>query len=225
MHVVSLDGLPAITTDRAEEPNLHVFLGVVGGHLNELLTEERSLVEQFSNQRQEEFASGRRLAHYALQEAGSTDKAVMRDDRRPIWPANFIGSISHSDHLAACALSNPTIYDGVGIDLAKISAVSEYVANRVLDDDERHWIHTAGSTEWRTALFSAKEAVYKSVNPITSEYLGFRDVTVQVSADSLTFSAVTTSAKQSQEVVSRGRGYFHRVTGHWLTTFVVPVSN
>lgn len=222
MNVVSLDGLPSIVTDVSEEPELYVYLGKVGGHSQSLLPEESELVEGFSKKRQEEFASGRRLAHFALEAKGSDETVVLRMDRKPVWPSNFIGSISHSDHLAACALAELANYAGVGIDLAKVSAVSEYVANRVLDDQEREWVRSAGSNEWRTAMFSAKEAIYKCVNPITSEYLGFRDVTLEISPDALTFAAKTTESRKSTESVSQGRGYFHRVSGHWLTTFVVP---
>lgn len=222
MNVESLDGLPKIVTDASEEPELYVFLGKVGGHLSSLLPEERELVDGISTKRQEEFASGRRLAHVALQSRGSDQTAVLRIDRRPVWPPDFIGSISHSDHLAACALADKASYTGVGVDLAKVSAVSEYVANRVLDDGEREWIRSAGSSEWRTVMFSAKEAIYKSVNPITSEYLGFRDVVLEIAPDALTFSAKTVENRPSTDTVTQGRGYFHRVSGHWLTTFVVP---
>lgn len=222
MNVESLDGLPSIVTDASEEPDLHVYLGKVGGHAQSLLPQERELVAGLSTKRREEFASGRRLAHVALEARGSDETVVLRVDRKPVWPSNFIGSISHSDHLAACALAEVANYEGVGIDLAKVSAVSEYVANRVLDDQEREWIRSAGSNEWRTVMFSAKEAIYKCVNPITSEYLGFRDVTLKIAPDALTFVARTPEDRDSTESVSLGRGYIHRVSGHWLTTFVVP---
>lgn len=224
MNVVSLDGVPSIETDPTEEPDLYVYLGRVGGHLHLLLPGEAEGVTSTSKQRQEEFASGRRLAHFALENAGSNERAVLRLDRRPIWPENFLGSISHSDHLAACALAETSNYQGVGVDLAKVSAVSEYVANRVLSEKERLWIRNAGSNEWRTALFSAKEAIYKSINPITNEYLGFRDVEIEVASDALTFCATTLEEKDSTPILTEGRGYFHRVSGHWMTTFVVERS-
>ena len=110
---------------------------------------------------------------------------------------------------------------GIGVDIAMLSEVSEYVAQRVLDDVEREWIEKNGSHEWWTVFFAAKESVYKAVNPVIGEYLGFGDVRIEVQSDSLTFEAVTTSNKKSTEAISRGRGVLHRIEGHWLTTFVV----
>ena len=224
MNVISLDGVPVIETDPDEEPNLHVYLGKVGDYLDDLYPEEQNSVASVAEHRQVEFSSGRRLAHYALEQAGSEQKVVLRIDRRPIWPKLFVGSISHSDHLATCALAKDLFYRGVGVDVAKVSAVSEEVANRVFSDEERDWIQQSESHEWRTAMFSAKEAIFKSVNPITQEYLGFRDVNLVVEDDGLTFAASTVDKRISTSAVANGRGYFHRVSGHWLTTFVVPAG-
>ena len=64
--------------------------------------------------------------------------------------------------------------------------------------------------------------MYKAVNPIVGEYLGFADVTIEVTGQ--TFAAATTRHCASSALVAAGRGFFRRVYGHWLTVFVCPAA-
>ena len=221
MNLFCLDGIPEIHTDPAEVPGMYMVLGRVSDHTEELTPEERELVRDSSPARQNSFATGRRLAKSALSHLGISLRPILRNERRPIWPEFVVGSISHTDHLAVSAAASAMQYRGIGVDVEVISAVDERVANRVLDEDERGWIDSLQLPEWRTALFSAKEAIYKATNPITGEFLGFRDVTLKIDEDALSFTAYTQKDLKASRLLEQARGYFHRIEGHWLTTFVI----
>lgn len=221
MNLFCLDGIPEIHSDPAEVPGMYMVLGRVGDFLTDLTAEELALVRETKRSRQLEFASGRRLAKTALTHLGISLRPILRKERRPLWPEFVVGSIAHTDSLAVSAVANAVNYRGIGIDVEKISAVDERVAQRVFVDDELDWIATQDSPEWRTALFSAKESIYKAMNPITNEFLGFRDVTLTIDEDALSFTANASKENRAEPYLARARGYFHRIAGHWLTTFVI----
>ena len=221
MNLFCLDGIPEIHADAAEVPGMYIVLGRVGDYMSDLSPAERDIIHGSSQNRQRAFAAGRYLAKTALTHLGISLRPILRNERRPVWPEFVVGSISHTDHLAVAAVAKSMQYEGIGVDVAVISAVDERVANRVLDDGERGWIDEQRLPEWRTALFSAKEAIYKATNPITNEFLGFRDVTLTIDEEALSFTAHTTTNFAASKLLERARGYFHRIEGHWLTTFVI----
>lgn len=221
MNLFCLDGIPEIHTDPAEVPGMYMVLGRVGDHTKDLAPEEHDLVRDSSPSRQNAFSTGRRLAKAALTHLGISLRPILRNERKPVWPEFVVGSISHTENLAVSAVASAMHYRGIGIDVEVISAVNERVANRVLDEDERGWIESLQLPEWRTALFSAKEAVYKATNPITGEFLGFRDVTLKIDEHALSFTAQAPEDLKSSRLLENARGYFHRIEGHWLTTFVI----
>ncbi|MCY3883329.1 MAG: 4'-phosphopantetheinyl transferase superfamily protein [Gammaproteobacteria bacterium] len=221
MKVVCLDGVPHFEVSEPVLSNACLVLSRTADYSADLKPIESKALTDVSIIRSIQFSSGRRAAHIALEELQIEDNAVGRSGRVPIWPRNVVGSISHSDRLAGALVGSSTYFRGLGMDLVPIAAVSSNVAQRLLTDSELSWVQDTGSGDWRTALFSAKESVYKAVNPVVGEYLGFRDVTVKVVPDSLEFFASTIDNRESTELVDRGRGYIHRVEGHWLTIFVV----
>lgn len=221
MHVVCLDGVPSFEINEPLLEGTCLVLSRVGEFEAHLEPEEATALGEVSSDRSRQFSSGRRAAHTALQHLSIEDYVVGRTERLPSWPTGVIGSISHSDSLAGAAVGRSETYMGMGIDLVPIAAVSEKVSQRLLLDPELKWVREMGSGDWRTALFSAKESVYKAVNPVVGEYLGFRDVTVSVVPDALEFFAATLETRESSEIVDAGHGFIHRVEGHWLTVFVV----
>ena len=203
---------------------MYLVLGRIGDHVATLASEERQLMANANEQRRRQFAAGRRLAREGLDHLGMSIRPILRNERRPIWPDFVVGSIAHTQHLAVCAMAKTNEYQGIGVDVETISAVDGRVAERILDDAERDWIEYQQIPEWRTAMFSAKEAIYKATNPITGEFLGFRDVTLTVDENALSFTARTASDSKAGKLIESARGYFHRIEGHWLTTFVIEAN-
>ena len=222
MNLFCLDGIPEIHADPSEVPGMYIALGRVDDYINQLDSEEADLVKDSSLPRQHAFSTGRFLAKTALNHLGISLTPILRNKRRPVWPEFVVGSIAHTKLLGVSAVANSSQYRGIGIDIELINAVNEKVANRIFDEEELGWIDQQPLPQWRTAMFSAKEAIYKATNPIMNEFLGFRDVTLEVDENALSFTATTTH-QAAADLLKNGRGYFHRVEGHWLTTFVIDV--
>ncbi|MGE8656123.1 MAG: 4'-phosphopantetheinyl transferase family protein [Achromobacter sp.] len=135
-----------------------------------------------AQRRQAEFQAGRQLAAQLLAalDAPVTQVGVAAD-RSPVWPEGFVGSISHSRRLVAVAVARRRDVRAVGID---IEAIAEDHAVEAIESvcmrPEERGVDTGGLTraEFATLLFSAKEAFYKCMQPLTRIAFDFPDVSI-----------------------------------------------
>ncbi|MBB1627716.1 4'-phosphopantetheinyl transferase [Achromobacter sp. UMC71] len=132
--------------------------------------------------RQAEFQAGRELAAALLAQAGSSATQVgVAADRAPLWPDGYIGSISHSRVLVAVAVARRQHVRALGIDIEAIATEREAEAiESVCMRPEEHDVDTGALTraQFVTLLFSAKEAFYKCMHPLTRVEFDFTDVAV-----------------------------------------------
>ncbi|MEM7436027.1 MAG: 4'-phosphopantetheinyl transferase superfamily protein, partial [Myxococcota bacterium] len=111
------------------------------------------------------------------------------EDRGPIWPTGFVGSITHADFWCAAAVARESDVRAVGIDIESVAPVRPSVLERVCTIDERRWIEASEHPDQMAKVFfSAKESVYKCQRPITGAYLGFH--AVEIEAEEGRFRAV-----------------------------------
>lgn len=146
---------------------------------NEILEEMNSWLKpeqsNFATKRKESFLAGRYCAKSALKKLGLEVSTIEHDEEgRPCWPAGFCGSISHSKGTAIAVISNTHI--SVGLDIEKI------IEKERLDRIQRIFITTqevelfSKDPEFNGSLiFSAKEALFKLINPLCHEFFGFSD--------------------------------------------------
>jgi enterobactin synthetase component D len=149
--------------------------------------ETRSRVPQAlrhaTHKRQREFLAGRWCSEQALQRlgAGSTHVA-MAEDRAPIWPDGVVGSITHTDDFAAAAVAWAADIAGLGIDSEQIidPAAARDIAEICMVDEATLFKPADGRSfcEFCTFVFSAKEAVFKCLFPLTRKFLEFSDVRI-----------------------------------------------
>jgi 4'-phosphopantetheinyl transferase EntD len=156
-----------------------------------LLKSEEALVDGAAQTRIEQFAAGRVCSRIALGRLGvaATTPILRGEDRVPIWPPGFIGSISHTDTWCAAAVARTEDIRALGIDLESSTPLKEALLKRVCTPKERDWLHqlpAPGVTG--KIVFSAKEAVYKCQYPLSNQFLGFHAVEVELGDDS--FEAV-----------------------------------
>lgn len=192
-----------------------VALGRIGEFEASLRAAERAATAGMGPARKAAYASGRRVAHAALAMLGEPSAPVTSRGRQPRWPPGFVGSLAHSDTLAVAVAAHRDRVQGLGVDVEAEGRVGARTAGRVLTYAERQRFSSA---QW-TLAFSAKEAVYKAVNPIVGEYLGYAEVEIET-VGGTAFSAATAAPCASTPLVVAGRGFFERVCGHWLTIFV-----
>lgn len=155
---------------------------VAGG----LLKSEAVFVDGAAQTRIEQFTAGRVCSRVALGRLGvaATTPILRGEDRAPIWPKGFVGSISHTDSWCAAAVARADEVRSIGIDLEAATPLKEALWRRVCTPKEREWLHELPNGGLMgKVLFSAKEAVYKCQYPLTTQFLGFQAVELELNDD------------------------------------------
>lgn len=138
-----------------------------------------------SNKRQAEFLAGREAARLALARLVPQPQPPARhpESRLPVWPDGINGSISHSHGQAVAVVARQDCWPALGLDLER--QISMPRAQRL----HKAILHSAESkalmadADWDlatqvTCVFSAKESLFKLLNPLTGCYFGFLDAEI-----------------------------------------------
>jgi 4'-phosphopantetheinyl transferase EntD len=153
------------------------------GETRLLLPAEAGFLGRSVPKRAQEFAAGRLCARRALAELGIIDIPIeMAADRRPLWPAAVVGSITHTDEFCAAVVAERSILAAVGIDSEDAARVKPELWKSICVAEEIDWLASLPEAERAAGaalIFSAKEAFYKCQYPLTEQFLGFRDAHVQ----------------------------------------------
>ena len=176
--------------------------------------------------RRAEFFAGRAAARAALAELGVAPVGIgRRADRSPDWPAGVIGSMTHTQGLVAVVVAGPDPARGtgagggrvgIGIDAEVDRPLPPAVADRVMDPAERAGLGPDAERDG-VIVFSAKEAVFKALNPLTGRWLEFEDVSVRLvptSGPTMAAGAATFEARLTS--LGRGPADPSVVRGRWL---------
>jgi 4'-phosphopantetheinyl transferase EntD len=149
-----------------------------------LLPAEAACLGRAVPKRIREFAAGRLCARRALHQFGIDDFAVaVGADREPLWPAGYVGSITHTDGLCAAVVAEQARYFGLGIDVERQGAVGRPLWPSICGPVEAAWLDSlpeARAIDLATLIFAAKEAFYKAQFPLVRERLHFHDVAIRV---------------------------------------------
>jgi 4'-phosphopantetheinyl transferase EntD len=166
----------------------HVETEEIDPHLVEsgLLKAEQEAVAGAAKPRIQQFTAGRVCSRIALGRLGvaATIPILRGEDRAPVWPPGFVGSISHTDVWCAAAVARATTVRSIGIDLEPATPLKESLWRRVCTPKEREWLHGLHDPGLMgKILFGAKESVYKCQYPITTMFLGFHAVELEIGSD------------------------------------------
>lgn len=126
--------------------------------------------------RQATFAAGRKAAQDALRKAGHRGAPVpgIGDDGLPDWPRGWLGSISHSDDIAAALVAPDHEAQLLGLDVEQImtAEIAAQIAPDILPELPLGQSGQPPEMEI-TRAFSAKEALYKALYPLTRQFRDF----------------------------------------------------
>jgi enterobactin synthetase component D len=128
--------------------------------------------------RQSGFLAGRYAAQSILKHLNIniTDIHIGKN-RAPVWPDKVVASITHTDDMAMCAVSNNTMNDFLGIDAENwmTSDIAEATKRQVLNDRESELLRLLpiSINQQVTLIFSAKESLFKAIYPQVEKYFGF----------------------------------------------------
>ena len=118
----------------------------------------------------------------------------------PQWPDGVTGSITHSASVAMAVVARRDVVQGIGIDCERIMSaeVAEEVASRVIPEADGsvqfdEVIAHFARPVFVSTVFSAKESIYKCLNPLIGSFFGFEAVELEefdASAGRLEFRVV-----------------------------------
>lgn len=192
-----------------------------------LPAEEQLVSDSMVPARRESLARGRAVAHGALRELGLDGGPILaRPSREPIWPAGAIGSISHAAGYALALVAPASFADGVGIDIEHHRHTPE-LWEHVPTSEERSWLQELdGEDRDRalTALFSAKETIFKAFYPRRQSFFGFERASL--TPDSFGFQARLTDGIDRDYPIGRPFGITCRWFGDLVVTaLVLPTTH
>ena len=195
-----------------------------------LPAEEAAFVTQAVEKRRAEFSRGRSCARAACAALGVTGQTIPVGERRaPVWPGSLVGSITHCQGLVAAAVGDRARFRGVGLDAEPLESLSPDLTARVASIAEREAAERSVSVVPGVRgrlIFSAKEAVYKCVYPLTGADLDFEDVAIRFERGESSFrvEALTPLAQELPEITAI-EGRYAITSDHLVATGVVPVPS
>lgn len=149
----------------------------------DLMPAEAAHLAKAVSKRINEFAAGRACARAALATFGVTGFALQAaPDRQPLWPADYVGSITHTAGLCVAAVAPRTRLLALGLDSERTGAPTLDIWPTICRVEELAWVESLPSglrAAAVTLLFSAKEALYKCQYPVTGEWLDFHDLSIE----------------------------------------------
>lgn len=196
------------------------------GAIEALHPSERALAANAMPKRVRELATGRALAHAALERLGRPMDAILNDAQRaPVFPDGVRGSITHCDTRALVAVCWSEA-GSVGIDVEHRSELKESLWPSVfLTAELAALAATPEDRRGRLALvlFSAKESLYKAQFPISRTYMGFRALHVAADEGELVCTFQEDVAPFERGFVANGRYLLAAPpTGEVLTGVHIP---
>jgi enterobactin synthetase component D len=122
--------------------------------------------------RPHEFETGRACAQRALERLGVQGTVGRNDEtREPLWPHGVAGSITHTRALAVAATMRGA--PALGIDLEPQLSPEALSDVRVSAISDAEWSVLGEDAALATALFSAKESLFKFLWPQTHVFVDF----------------------------------------------------
>jgi enterobactin synthetase component D len=179
--------------------------------------------------RKDEFVAGRACALLALTDLGSESHIVRtHKSRRPIWPKGFVGSISHTKDFALASVFRDKDCRSVGIDCETLILPDRFenIKDYITRKEDLVFLETNRKTplnQVQTLIFSAKEALYKAINPLCDEFFGFQDAYVStINESSGKFSIIIDSKiEKLKQFKAEYHGQFKVTDKHIITSIEI----
>ena len=171
---------------------------------------EAKAAQSMSAKRLHEFAHGRTCARLALAKLGAAKCPIpVGDNRAPIWPDGFVGSISHAGEYATAVVALKAECRALGVDLEPREPLDEKLLPMICRPEE---ISQSRRSEeeliFAKILFSAKECVYKCVWPTILRFIEFHEIEIQLDTEAKSFRAVPHSTRHPIDLVREVRGRY-----------------
>lgn len=162
-------------------------------------------------QRVAQFAAGRICARLGLRRLGLDKTAIPVGVRgAPQWPEGVTGSISHTAETAAAVVTSLQRWRSIGFDIEDVASVTADLLELLVSSEEQRRPIGAASLP---SIFSAKEAVFKAVDPLRATWIDFTDISVDLDADERRFRARASRSGLNLDLLGEGVGWLERRDG------------
>ena len=152
-----------------------------------LTAAELGFIAHCAEKRIADFAAGRACAHRVLEQLGHSGFSLLSGQQRePLWPASLIGSITHTRDYAAAVAARTDELPALGLDCEIIESVDAELWSRICTEAELARLANLPrerAVRQAALIFAAKEAFYKCQFPLTRDWVGFEDVSIEMPAD------------------------------------------
>lgn len=153
-----------------------------------LHVDEAAFARALPDARRAGWVGGRVALRAALAAIGVEAPApILATPRRaPLLPPGAVGSVSHKRTIAvALASREATPRATLGIDVEELRPLRADIARRILTPEERAALLPDGPGRDAAVLlaFSAKEAIYKALDPWVQRFVAFEEATVARASD------------------------------------------
>lgn len=189
------------------------------------LPQEAAHLTRAIAKRQQEFAAGRAMAREAMQALAGAPVVLpilSGEDRAPIWPAGWQGSISHKSTLcmAVVGQSGPLL----GLDVEEDVPLAQNLIPTICSETEIARISGADEGHLAKLIFCAKEAAYKAQYPLTRMVFGFHRLEMRLDAQASEFEAIFTETTGGFAKGARLEGRFYAGPDHLVTGVTIGHS-
>lgn len=208
------------------DPRIAIAEAPFGGEPVDLVGDEALSVAHAVPRRRLEFATGRDCARRAMAALGHAKAPLPQgQDRMPIWPADLVGSITHTDAWAAAAVARRGEgFVAIGIDLEPAEELAaDLWASICTPQEQVRLTAIRGITPGLAArlVFCMKEAAFKCQYPLSGAMLEFSDLAINVDGEAGTFAATYQKAAPPFHAYDRLAGRFAISAGHIASAVVV----
>ncbi len=168
---------------------------VVGGRIaalqDALWPQEAALMQRASAIRLADFTAGRTAVRQALIALGLPSQPILQGPGgEPDWPKGITGSLTHGGQMCLAALGRTNKMLSLGVDLEPILPLDPDVVSEICTPSEQRWIAIQPDpTDLPLRIFTAKEATYKALYPLTGVVLDFAALTIDLTPKRDAFTA------------------------------------
>lgn len=193
--------------------------GAIADAATPLAAAELPPTARMSARRFQEYSAGREHARKVLERLGLHSPVVaVGPDRAPLWPAGFVGSISHAGDLVLAVAAPSAAMRAIGIDLEPAVPLDADLVHRVCRPGELAGPGLPVASSLRAKLiFSAKESVYKCIAPLSGVFLEFEHVEILFDAGKNRFRARGHGPAAELLSPTTLTGAFTEAGGYWVT--------
>lgn len=131
--------------------------------------------------RRNEFYAGRWCAAKAFEKlTGMIEVPGIQENRAPSWPIGYCGSISHSNEWVISCVASKDSYESVGLDIEDSSLLPNSTdwSAQIATNQELEICSVTAGDDALALIFSAKETLFKAINPLTNVFFDFTDAEV-----------------------------------------------